>query len=59
VPKICTAVVSAASPRNSRSRVAIEYTSSPVEQPGTQMRIGSPRARPSISFGKTSVASAS
>ena len=39
--------------RNSRSTIAIEYASSPVEHPGTHMRRASPCGRFAMSFGRT------
>ncbi len=44
---------------SSVSSIAIEYASSPVEQPATQARIGSSSAALSSSFGSTSRSSAS
>ena len=40
--------------RNSRRAIAIEYASWPVEQPGTQTRIGGPSVLPLTIAGKTS-----
>ena len=46
-------------PACSCSSMAIEYASSPVEQPGTHTRTGSPGVWAAISLGSASAASAS
>ena len=53
VAKICTRGTAASLSICSRSSMAIENTSSPVEQPGTQTRTVSSAPRPSNSFGIT------
>ena len=52
VAKTCTGIPSLCSARNSATTIAIEYASSPVEQPGTQMRIVSSCARPATILGR-------
>jgi hypothetical protein len=47
------------SPRNSRREIAIEYASSPVAHPATQMRIGCSVPRFSMRRGKTTFLRAS
>jgi hypothetical protein len=56
VAKICTRGTAVSVSMCSRSRMAMEKTSSPVEQPGTQTRTTSSAPRPSKSFGTTSFA---
>ncbi len=55
VAKICTRGTAVSLSICSRSSIAIENTSSPVAQPGTQMRTVSSAPRPSNSFGMTEV----
>ena len=58
VPKIVTRGLASEAPIDSSAVMSIEYTSSPVEQPATQMRIVSWLLLPSAILGNTSVRSA-
>jgi hypothetical protein len=59
VPNTWIGVLLARSPRYSKSTIATEYASSPVEQPGIQTRMASPLGLLSRIFGRNTSLSAS